>query len=185
MPVDNVAKIRRLDTAQLVRMLQNIRNGNPVAGWARGMAFEHIVLRAFEIEQAEVVWPYNVEYNVGGATVVLEQIDGVVRCDGVSYLVESKDHRESQNIEPIAKLRTQLSRRPAGTMGIVFARGGFSQPAKLLTRMMSPLQILLWEFDELEYTVQSAKMCPALRVKLRWAVESGAPDYDIRAVRSL
>ena len=169
-----VALIQRKNTAQLLAMLQSISNGIPIPGWQRGGAFEHIVLRAFEIEGAEVQWPFRVPYN--GHT--LEQIDGAIYYGGLFCLVESKDYNGRINVEPIAKLRNQLMRRPGGTIGLVFARSGFTEPAKILTRMMNPLSILLWEFDELEEALRTSTMCAALKTKFRFAVEQGMPDFN-------
>jgi hypothetical protein len=94
--------------------------------------------------------------------------------------IKSKDYSAPINVEPMAKLRNQLSRRPAGTLGLVFSREGFTEPAKILARMMQPLNILLWEYEELEQSLTTGTMCRALVTKFQYAVESGLPDYDIR-----
>ena len=176
MAVDYVARIRRQDQAGLLGMLQKLANGNTIYGWSSGKAFEHVILQAFALENADVQWPFNVQHE--GHTV--EQIDGVVYCSDLSFLVEAKDYSVPINVEPIAKMRNQLSRRPPATMGLIFARKGFTSPAKILTRMVSPLSILLWEFEELETAVRDKAMCKALLTKYRYAVELGMPDYDIR-----
>ena len=176
MAVDYVALIQQMDTAQLHALLQELETGQPVPGWASGKAFEHIILRGFEIERAEVTWPFNVQ--LIGETI--EQIDGAVYVQSLSCLVEAKDYNEPINVEPIAKLRNQLMRRPPGTMGLVFARSGFTEPAKLSTRIMNPLQILLWGYEELEVSLRNQTLCRALLTKYRYAVEYGVPDYDTR-----
>lgn len=189
MPVDYIARIRRYNTAQLVTMLQDIRAGRSPAGWSRGRAFEHLVLRGFELDGADVEWPYTVHF----AGHALEQIDGAVHLQNTTFLIESKDYKNPLNVEPVAKLRTQLSRRPFGTMGIVFGRSNFSVPLKDLTRMMNPLQILLWDVDELEDALQIQAtrhagnptpqgMCKALRLKMRAASTLGAPDFNTRGL---
>jgi len=111
---------------------------------------------------------------------VAEQIDGAVYHSGFACLVESKDYSDPNNIEPIAKLRNQLTRRPAGALGLLFARNGFTEPAKTLTRMTNPLKILLWEFEELEKGLSTGTMCQALKTKFFYAVEMAIPDYDTR-----
>jgi hypothetical protein len=176
MPRDYVADIQKKNKAQLLSMLRSIGASRPVSGWPAGKAFEYIVLRAFELEGAHVQWPFSV--TLYGET--LEQIDGAVHSNGLHCLIESKDYQEPINIEPIAKLRNQLMRRPAGTIGLVFARSGFTLPAITLTRMISPLNILLWEFGELEYAIGNVTMCQALQTKFLYAVERSMPDYDIR-----
>ena len=165
-----VADIQGKNTAQLLAMLQAIFNGTPIRGWPPGIAFEHIVIRAFEIEGATVQWSFVVRQG----SKIIEQIDGL------ACLVESKDYSAPINIEPIAKLKNQLSRRPVGTLGLVFARQGFTDPAKILARMMQPLNILLWEYEELELSLSTGTMCRALTTKFKFAVELGAPDYNIR-----
>ena len=186
MPIDYVARIRQYDTAQLVTMLQDIRARRKPPGWAPGKAFEHLVLRGFELDGAEIKWPYSVPY-VGG---IIEQIDGAVYFDNTTFLIESKDYKDPLNIGPVAKLRHQLMRRPLDTMGIVFGRNDFTPPMKELTRRTSPMQILLWEAAELEYALQTQVtqlannlpgqgMCKALRLKFRNAALQGIPDFSI------
>lgn len=176
MTVDYVALVRQMDSAAIFALLQELGNGQPIPGWSSGKAFEHIILRGFEIEGAEVTWPFNVQ--LIGETI--EQIDGAIYYQGLSCLVESKDYDEPINVEPIAKLRNQLTRRPPGTIGLVFARSGFTEPAKLSTRIMNPLQILLWAYEELEEAVHNQTLCRALITKYRIGVEYGVPDYDTR-----
>lgn len=156
-------------------MLGRISQGVQIPKWARGKPLEHIILRAFEIEGADVAWPFEVK--IGSQ--VVEQIDGAIYCDGLSAIIESKDYSEPINVEPIAKLRNQLARRPLHTMGIIFARRGFTEPAKTLTRMVGPLNILLWEFQELDTAIRRQQMRHALRTKLKYAVELAMPDYNI------
>ena len=174
---DYVADIRTKNTAQLLSMLTSISSGTRITRWPPGIAFEHIVIRSFEIEHAAVKWPF--PFSQGRK--IIEQIDGAIYCDGLSCLVESKDYSDPINVEPIAKLRNQLSRRPMGTLGLVFSREGFTEPAKILARMMQPLNILVWEYAELEQSLASSTMRQALTTKFKYAVELGIPDYDIRA----
>lgn len=175
MAVDYVAKISRADTAELSRMLDALAEGRRLQGWAGGKAFEHIILRAFALEGAEVRWPFEVREGRHA----IEQIDGAVYCDGLFCLVESKDYAEAINVEPVAKLRNQLARRPAGTLGLIFARSGFTPSAKYLVKMHTPLNILLWEFEELKLAIADQKMRSALQTKFRYAVEQALPDYNI------
>jgi hypothetical protein len=176
MAADYVALIRQRERHDLLAMLELIGAGLPIEGWPGGSAFEHLVLRAFEIEGADVTWTYRVQ--LAGETV--EQIDGAVFYQHLACLVESKDCQDAVNVEPIAKVRSQLLRRPPGTLGLVFARSGFTESAKLLTRMLNPVNILLWEFEELEAGLRTGRMCSSLVSKYRYAVERGLPDYDVR-----
>src|SRR5205085_2729308 len=98
---------------------------------------------------------------------VVEQIDGAIYHGGLAWLVECKDQAENITIEPLAKLRSQLSRRPPGTLGMVFTRSGYTEPAKILARYMTPLSILLWEFPEIELAFAAQIMCVGLTAKYR------------------
>ena len=146
--------------------------------WDSGKAFEYMVLRAFELDGAEVKWPYRVK--LFGEEV--EQIDGVIYSGGLSCLVESKDFADKSNVDiaPIAKLRNQLLRRPASTLGLVFSRTGFTDPARHLSYFSLPQTILLWNGEEIKYALEKEIICELLTLKYRVCVEDGLPDYDVR-----
>lgn len=61
----------------------------------------------------------------------------------------------------------------------MFARSDYTPPAKYLVKMHSPLNILLWEFEELKLAVADQKMRRALQTKFKYAVERALPDYNI------
>ena len=138
---DYIRKIRPKDRQKLLGLWKAILNKN-TPGWDSGKAFEFLVLRAFELEGAVIRWPYGV--NIFNENV--EQIDGVVHFDdiGFSVITEFKDYSSNLNIEPIAKLRNQLMRRPSATVGCVFSTKGFTQPALVLSQFSFPQTILLW-----------------------------------------
>ncbi|MCC3513373.1 MAG: hypothetical protein JGK29_31490 [Microcoleus sp. PH2017_17_BER_D_A] len=86
---------------------------------------------------------------------VVEQIDGAVHWLGLSCLVESKDFADKTvDITPIAKLRNQLLRRPAGTVGLIFSRTGFTNAAVSLSYFSLPQAILMWNGAELKYALE-------------------------------
>lgn len=144
--------------------------------WEAGKAFEYLVLRAFQLDGAEVKFPYSVKL----FDEEVEQIDGAIHCLGISCLVESKDFTDRKvDIAPIAKLRNQLLRRPAATVGVVFSRTGFTDPARNLSRFLSPQAILLWDGDEIKYALDNEKICELLVLKYRVCIEDGLPDYNI------
>jgi hypothetical protein len=145
-------------------------------GWESGKAFEYLILQAFHLDGAQVRWPYRVALR--GEEV--EEIDGAVHVSGLNCLVESKDLSEDVAIGPIAKLRNQLLRRPAGTVGLVFSRTGFTDPARFLAHFALPQAILLWNGAEIEYALERRQICELLAWKYRVAVEDGLPDYDVR-----
>lgn len=170
MPEDFVEKIRKRGHDDLVAMLDKVSRNEEIEGWSPGAAFEHIIVRAFELEGAAVKYPFIVTQPFR------EQIDGAIYCDGLACLIEAKDRATPVNIEPLAKLQNQLSRRPPGTLGIVFARNGFTRDASIQAGLMNPLRILLWEFGDLEYALQESAMRGMLARKYRYAVEHALPD---------
>jgi hypothetical protein len=143
--------------------------------WDEGKALEYLVLRAFQLDGAEVAWPYTVKIQ----DTIVEQIDGVVYTDGLACLVECKDTAKEVNIEPIAKLRNQLLRRPATAIGSVFSRSGFTEPAVTLTGFVAPQSILLWGGEEIEYSLTNQCICRFLVKKYRVCVQNCIPNYDI------
>jgi hypothetical protein len=175
--VDYEHKIARYNRARLQRLWKLIEAGRTADdGWAAGKAFEYLALRAFQIEGAEVRWPYQVEMGES----VVEQIDGVIYTDGLACLVECKDWMKQADIEPVAKVRNQLLRRPGGTIGIVFSRQGFTAPALTLARFTLPQAILLWSGEEIAFALERQSMRKALLVKYHRCVEEGVPDYNIQ-----
>lgn len=163
--------ISEYDWEQLEALWDDIQAGN-TPEWQAGKAFEYLILRAFQLDGAKVRWPYVVEKNV-------EQIDGAIHISSFSCLLECKDQSENINIEPIAKLRNQLLRRPAATVGLVFSRKGFTQSARVLVRYSAPQTILLWSGPEIDKAIQKRYMREGLIAKYRYCVEYGIPYYNI------
>lgn len=170
-----IGAIQRLDWAGLRALWQQIVGGTTAPRWASGKALEHLVLRALELSGATVTWPYSVKL----ADQIVEQIDGAAYLGGRAYLVECKDTANASNIEPIAKLRNQLIRRPAGTVGIVFSRSGYTEPALTLAQYLAPQTVLLWEGDEISYALDNEDFARFLEKKFRFAVEQALPNYNI------
>jgi hypothetical protein len=170
-----VNKITKYNYDRLLELWDHVVNGD-TRGWGVGKAFEYLVIRAFELEGAEVRWPYSVR--VDGAE--LEQIDGAVYFEGLSCLVESKDQIDKISIEPIAKMRNQLLRRPGPVIGSIFSRSGFTDPAATLARFTAPQTILLWDGEELGLALEKKWMRRALVAKYRACIEHGLRDYNIK-----
>lgn len=168
---DYAARIRLLDWEGL-RDLWDRSSRGPVPGWPAGRAFEHLVLRAFELDGATVRWPFTV--TLGDS--VVEQIDGAVYVGAFSCLVEAKDSSAPVDIAVLAKLRTQLSRRPSGTLGLVFSRTSFTNSAIALARFFAPQTVLLWSGGEVEECLREERIVEALLAKYRECVEEGAPQ---------
>jgi hypothetical protein len=180
MSADYVDRIRQLDWPGLRRFWTQIEAG--ASGWPPGKALEHLVLRAFELSGAAVRWPYDVF--IDGA--IVEQIDGAVHLNGLSCIVECKDTAGQTNTDAVAKLRNQLLRRPAGTIGLMFSRTGFTHSATVLAEFLAPQCVLPWDGEEIAYMLEREDFTLALVAKYRRSIEHGSTrDFDIRQEVSL
>ncbi|MDF5720318.1 MAG: restriction endonuclease [Rhizonema sp. PD37] len=158
----------------LLELWQQILSGE-TPDWEPGKAIEYLVIRAFEIEGADVTYPYTVR--ISGT--IVEQIDGAVYTDGLACLVECKDREGNIAIDPVAKLRNQLLRRPAGAVGIVCSTTGFTEATIILAQYNANQAILLWEQDDLDYALQHQSMRQGLVKKYRYCIERGLPNYNL------
>jgi hypothetical protein len=173
-----VDRIRSLDWAELADLWASIRSG-AARDWAPGKAFEHLVLRAFELDGATVRWPFVV--TIAGARA--EQIDGAVHAAGLSCIVESKDSALPVDFVVLAKMRSQLARRPAGTIGVVVSRSGFTLSAVTLAGFLSPQTVLMISGEELEVAMANRRTVALLTAKYRECVEEGmSPRKPARSV---
>ena len=129
------AAIRKLKWPGLQKLWADITAGTVDPWWPKGWAFEYLVVRMFELDKALVTWPYPV--NLFGGT-AKEQIDGAVRFGGLHWLVESKDEADKIAIDPIAKLRNQMLRRPWGTIGLVFTSTEFTPTVPVKSMPVPP-----------------------------------------------
>jgi hypothetical protein len=92
---DHIAKIQKLASIPDVMQLWNAIEAGATPGWPAGKAFEYLVIRSFELEGAEVRYPYEVP---GDKANVIEQIDGTIYSLETAFLIESKDFRNSGQI---------------------------------------------------------------------------------------
>jgi hypothetical protein len=132
-------RISQYSPTQLIDLWEQIQT-KETPDWDPGKALEYVVLRAFEIEGAAVTYPFFVR--MGGA--IVEQIDGAVYSDHLSCLVECKDQESNITIDPVAKLRNQLLRRPAGIVGLVFSSSSFTASTLILAQYSASQSILLF-----------------------------------------
>ena len=175
---ERIERARGWDRDAAVDVWNRIVADDPPPEWAPGIAFEYLVIRAFELEEVEVTWPFSV--SLAGQSETLEQIDGAVHVTGLSCLVESKSLSKGTkvNVGPIAKMRNQLLRRPAATVGMIFSRSGYTDAALTLAQFTAPQTILLWERDQFDWGLRHGELVPGLRSKLRHAAEYAVPDYN-------
>jgi hypothetical protein len=171
------AKIKSLRHKELLKLYDAIERGD-TPGWAPGKALEYLVLRAFELEGADVQYPFSVPPE--GEPI--EQIDGVIYAEGLCCLVETKDRAEPSNFEPISKMRSQLLRRPSACIGLMFSRAGFTEAAVLLAQFLAPQAILLWDGGEIRLALERRMFRPGLVAKYRHCVEHARPNYNIEFI---
>lgn len=167
------AMISGYDYNAILELWKQIKAKN-TPGWDEGKAFEYMLLRAFQLEGAEVQWPYRIYFH--GEQI--EQIDGAVFLPDICCLLGAKDRDDLTTIESIAKMRSQLLRRHPSAFGVLFSRSGFTSPAKSLTHVHAPQLILLWHGEEVEVALNHM-MVPSLRRKYRRAITHAIHDYSI------
>jgi hypothetical protein len=63
---------------------------------------------------------------------------------------------------------------------MIVSRNGFTEAARSLAQFLAPQAILLWEGEEIGIVLQRKAIRSALQRKYRYAVEKGAPDYNLR-----
>jgi len=171
-------QIRSLRRPGLLALWRQIKAGT-TPGWDPGKALEYLVVRAFELEKATVVYPYEVR----DGRLTIEQIDGVVYLDHLTCLLESKDRGKPLDHDPLADLRDQLQRRPPSVIGCCASASGFTLNARKRAVLAAPQRILLWEATEIEYALTKGRMCRGLHAKYRHCVERAMPDFNIEAAK--
>lgn len=174
-------RIRNYQWEDLYKLWESVKR-QKTPGWDAGKAFEYLILKSFLLEGAEVRWPYSVILN----GTEIEQIDGVIYVSNLACLAECKDYNSDQdgkkkniNFDPVAKLRSQLMRRPSSAIAALFSSGGFTEPAITLANFIHPQTILLWTGSEVEYCLERKSFSRSLIKKYRKCVEFGIHDYDI------
>jgi len=166
-----IKRIQGYDWAKLERFWQKIKN-RTTPKWSSGKALEYMLVRAFDLEGAEVVYPYN--------NIVLnakEQFDGFVfvRDLGVGFLIECKDWQDKVAFDELAKLHGRLTYRMYSTYGLFLSRNGYTPSAVEMMYMVHPHNILLWEFDEIDECFKNHKFLKALKYKYQYAMVTADP----------
>ncbi len=57
-----VGWVRSLGRNGLLHLWEQVKDGENLEPWPQGKAFEYLVLRAFELDGARVIWPYRSEW---------------------------------------------------------------------------------------------------------------------------
>jgi len=176
-------RVKKYSWKNLEDLWNEIENQS-TPNWDPGKALEYLVLKMFELDGANIKWPYSVP--MPNSNEIMEQIDGVVYFDNFPFMIECKDYndnvnkiKKSLNVEPIAKLRNQLLRRPTITVGCIISTGGFTDPARTLVNYISSQTILLWEGNEIKHCIAKKSIKQQLFEKYRYCIEYGLHDLNI------
>jgi hypothetical protein len=169
-------RMKKYDWEKLEKLWNKLNSERrPIRYWDDGKALEYLIIKAFELDGAQVEWPYEIRTDQG----IEEQIDGVIYSNGISCLIECKDQRDNVNIEPIAKLRNQLLRRPASAIGSIFITSEYTDSTVILASHLAPQTILLWFKNEIDIVIRDRKICDFLMKKYKKSIERGIADYNI------
>jgi len=170
-----INKITELkSTTDLVQFWEKVKQKDTPL-WQNGKALEYLIIRAFELNGANVSYPYEI-YKNGKP---FEQIDWFVYVNNLSCLIECKDYEnEKADFTPLAKIRSQLLRRPSQTIASIFCLAGFTEPATILATYAAPQTILLWEGSEINYVLNNNCICDSLTKKYKVFTERCVPDYN-------
>ena len=182
----DVKKAESLGLIDVFQLWQDIKDGT-VHDWNSGRALEYLIVRAFQLDveaETELLgtrWPFGVTYpqKIGN----VEQIDGIAYLKFCNFIIESKDYNQPLDVEPLAKLRQRLEKRPPGTMGILFGKKGFTDPARIIAQFANPLNVLLMQSSDLNYAIKEDKiqLIYVVREMFRHAVELGLPDLGVQS----
>jgi len=149
-------------------------SGDAVSEWNPGKAFEYLIVRGFELSGLRVEYPFEVRSN----RQAIEQIDGMAYLDNTPFLIECKD-KNGVDIEAIAKLHSQLLRRPPTTLGCVLSSSSFTKPALLLAGYMIPYRILLWTSFDIGRAITSQNFREVFQHKYEWICKNGLIDDSL------
>lgn len=164
-------RVLSYDWTKLERFWQRIKN-KKTPKWSSGKALEYMLVRAFDLSGADVVYPYN-----NNVLTAQEQFDGFVSVKelGAGFLIECKDWQANVAFDELAKLHGRLSYRTSSTYGIFLSRTGFTASAVEMMYMMHPHNILLWSFNEIDECFKNHKFLEALKYKYQYAMVTADP----------
>ncbi|NMO13766.1 hypothetical protein HPC49_05645 [Pyxidicoccus fallax] len=165
-------RVLSLDRVGVYRTWQVVHQRGNLIGWPPGRALEYLILRAFQLEGADVTWPYDVRKD----GVLLEQIDGAVFFDGLACLIEARDRQAPLDFLSIAQMKMRLLRRPRMTLGAIFNNGTFTEAAHEMAESLPPPDVLLWEHQSIAQALRLGTLRDGMKRKLRYAIEHGLVD---------
>jgi hypothetical protein len=141
----DIARMQAMNWRELQRLWKQLEGGVSNE-WAPGKALEHLILRAFQLDGANVSWPYRVALQ--GQEI--EQIDGAVFCEGISCLIECKDTASPVNIEPIASFEISYFDDQPECLVQYLAEVALRSRRKLLLNSSLPMQFFYIQAKRLD-----------------------------------
>ena len=166
-----IAKIRTYDWTMLIDLWEQIKAGT-ITDWNEGKALEYMLVRAFDLEGADVVYPYN--------NIIIkaeEQLDGFVfdKELGAGFIIECKDWAGKVSFDELAKLHGRLLYRMSSTFGLFLSKHGYTSSAVEMMYYIQPHSILLWNSEDIDECFKKHKFLTALRYKYRYAMITTDP----------
>lgn len=161
--------------------------------WPSGKLLEFVVLRAFELEDASVTYPFSVWDDAvvdnEAKMIQREQLDGAVYVDSLHTLIECKDYAKTKdpiNVDALAKLKFRLSTRPSNVFGMFFSTTDYTHPAELLLPFMRPETIILWCKDDIECCLKYECFVECMRKNIEWQsrMENTIISFTLKRIRS-
>jgi len=160
----------------IVRRFQS----SPINPQLAGKVFERWIIGAFQASGARVEYPYKVPMPDHPESGVLEEIDGLVFDNWQGFLVQSKFwEKQSVDSASINDFFDQVSRRPAGTLGLFFTAFSVTVPALEKARRHSPQSLLLIQRGDIAWACRNRNMLELIGRKWRGAVKFGRFDYEV------
>jgi hypothetical protein len=68
-------------------------------------------------------------------------------------------------------------------MGMLFSTGGFTPATVMFARWSSPLNVLLWDGDDVDYAIKERCFRESLERKWRYVVAYGNPMFGVGVAR--
>ncbi len=147
--------------------------------WKGGQAFEYMILRFFELDGAEVTYPYGPIIGLDG---MKQETDGFIYAQGLRCMVESKDWSREVGMSTVAKLKDRMLHRNSQLIGSIFcSRNGFNRTALSAAFLeQSRYNILLWDGDEIDCLISqpTGNFVKALHTKYRISLERLLPNFN-------
>jgi hypothetical protein len=185
-PSEYQLKIQQYNSHEELTQLWEEILADQAKDWAGGMALQYLIVRAFELEGAEVKYAFSVRKPTSHPqnNKPMEEIDGVVYIDNgiLPVLIESKDKDSNVNNDPISKMGNQLSRRPKNVLGAVFSSKDFTPAVYDLADLAHTHKILLWNSDDIDYCLRTKTFVPGMIAKYHHAVETGQYDANLKTL---